>query len=55
MSVYFQHLAFLWPFDTSLFQHLNGQGQKNPPKPDIHASNLQGQDKEIQHIKYEEL
>lgn len=45
----------IWYQSVSALGILNGQGKKNPPKPDIHATNLQGQDKEIQHIKYEEL
>lgn len=31
------------------------QRKTKSKKPDIHATNLQRQDKEIQHVKYEEL
>ena len=65
MSVYFQHLSgILWPlFDTSLFQRRafwmargrKTKQKKKNPTPDIHATNLQRQDKEIHHVKYEEI
>lgn len=50
----------IWYQCVSALGILNGQEkkkqkQKTNPKPDIHATHLQRQDKEIQHIKYEEL
>lgn len=56
---YFQHVAFLWPFDTHLFQHwafwMARKKKNKNPKPDIHATNLLRQNKEIRHIKYDEI
>lgn len=56
-SVYFQLLAFLWPFDTGRFgrpERPTNQRNKNP-KPDIDASSLPRQIKETQHIEHEEI
>lgn len=62
MSVYFQHLVFLRPFHTGVFQRgairtagKKKERKKKNPKPDIHTINLQRQYKEIQHIEYEDL
>lgn len=53
VAIWYQSVSALgfsqWP------EKKRKEKEKHNSKPDIHAINLQRQDKEIQHVKYEEI